>query len=118
MSSGKLTHPLPRPISLNPCEERRYVSFAIQNGNNAINFFFFFPISELLRFWNNPDWDLIRGHFKYTPKMNEWFTNSKKGAPSRLWLGVGGAVYSTKDSGSGFTKEKQILNQDREKVSI
>lgn len=78
---------------------------------------FFFPTSELLRSWNNPVLDLIRGHFKYTLKMNEWFTNLRK-EPPPLYGWVGGAVYSTKDSGSGFTKEKQTLNQDREKVSI
>lgn len=48
--------------------------------------------------------------------MNEWFTNLKKEPPPLY--GLEGAVYRTKDSGSGFTKEKQILNQDREKVWI
>lgn len=46
--------------------------------------------------------------------MNEWFTNLKK-SPLPF---IDREVYNTNDSGSGFTKEKQILNQDREKVSI
>lgn len=46
--------------------------------------------------------------------MNEWFTNLKK-SPLPF---TDGEVYNTNDSGSGFTKENQILNQDREKVSI
>ena len=40
VSSGKLTHPLPHPIYLNPREERHYVLFAIQNKNNVRNSFF------------------------------------------------------------------------------
>lgn len=78
-----------------------------------------FFLHQLLRSRINPVQDLIRGHFKYTLKMNEWFTNLKKSPPPPLYRRVGGvAVYNTNDSGSGFTKEKQILNRDREKVSI
>lgn len=42
----------------------------------------------------------------------------KKEPPPLSRRGGRVAVYNTNDSGSGFTKEKQILNQDREKVSI
>lgn len=49
VSSGKLTHPLPRPISLNPCEERHYVLFEIQNKNKVVLETLFF-LHQLLGF--------------------------------------------------------------------
>lgn len=50
--------------------------------------------------------------------MIHQFKTKTSPLPSMAGWGEEGAVYRTKDSGSGFTKEKQILNQDREKVSI
>lgn len=117
VSSGKPTHPLPHPVSLNLVRKNVMFLFEIQNKNNAKNSFvfsYFIFFKDLHLSFTESRLGINKGWFLSTQK-NEWMDHQfKKKSPLPLSVTGRFAIRTTVDPDLQNGKT-QILNRDGEK---